>query len=248
MTLDLDAQPSWEKLFTRVLREEAVLPELKCILVGPAEDWEEFLQQIESDAPSDGFARRIRKIIERRLPETFDSVTAYHACRVYGWSTYSVEGIRPSKLRDLLETARDHFGLSEGVGRVLQSIDPEYLRHSEGRIGLLFSGEFAIQNKCQHFRGSELLRTIARRLEQEKESLIASLGAPALIQCEISLDHLDPEVRIQYFLKALLLWLVNSFRSFSAPYSKRGGFMFSGEIAPSDIRRVRLIEEPIDFQ
>jgi hypothetical protein len=160
------------------------------------EQGKQFLNQLTcvNEFLADNLARSLRQKGREILYTRYSHVAGYHGCRPIDRTSYKTKGILPSNTNAVISQARTLFEGIEGLDEVIQGIkytNGYYLKHNEGKVGLLYSELLAKAKRNRYALGSEFIRSIAFRLGPVAKSRYAETGKPTLIKCAIPVDWLD---------------------------------------------------------
>lgn len=191
--LDLDSQETWHSDFQALVYKQDIWLRIEANLDAATPQGNEFLSQITcaDDYLRDELAKLLRQKAREILFVRYSHVAGYHGCRVRDANPYLTGGIFPSDTSSLISEARSLFAGIQGFDEALQNIEPQYLSHNEGKVGLLLSCIRAKHDRNSYTRGSELIRGLANRLGPEAKLRFAQTGKRSLIKCAIPTDWLE---------------------------------------------------------
>jgi hypothetical protein len=177
------------------------------------------------------------------LENNYSFVAGYHACRTASPNLYKKRGVCPSNPSEIISIARELFKGIPGLDQVLSPANHESLcfERSSGCVGVLLSGEWALNAVSHYFKGSERLQTIAAQLKSEDANVRLKESGPAtLISFKIPLEWLSEMVSddLSVYTRGLGVLLRNDcFRG--------GGFLLRRAIPPEYITRIENVEEKV---
>jgi len=122
------------------------------------------------------------------------SVTAYHGCRVTKERDYTDKGIVILETEQLLSRARQIFGNSRELQKVVEELE-YYTSRREKAVFCLRRIEATRKVRSKHHDGSELIRRIGEALGDTAVEKYHSTGKPCHIEIQVPRDWFDHHAR-----------------------------------------------------
>lgn len=175
----------------------------------------------------------------RAAKEKVNAVSAYHGCRVFRESDYTDRGIRKLETSRIVSWSKCFFGNGRRIDEILAELGRDYIDHGESAVYCMRGIEAANRNGCSHCDGSELIRSIARRLGPAEEERYFSVGRPCYIEICVPIRwfELNAKPSIECLLRDIFVhWLWVELNLDGPGDPREGGIVFGKDIPPEYVK------------
>lgn len=244
--LNLDETSTWHASFQDLVYESTTWNDIKRRVERPRSDFIVQLVNAEQHV-SDALAVELRASALQILRQHYTHVVAHHGCRPESEASYRTRGILPANTALLLARAKELFGDLPGFDKEACSFPSGYHDHNNGKVWMLFSKTWVIEDRVGHVNGSETLRTIASRLGPEAQRRMDGTGKPSLITCTVPIDWIENDafcgsalgIYANHVIEALVKDRIYPDRRWRG---QTGGFALMRALPPSEIIEICLMD------
>ena len=130
------------------------------------------------------------------------------------------------------------FHLGSEVEEVVEALRDGYIEHRESGVFCMRGIEAARRNRSYHSDGSELIRTISRRLGAKEEEMYLSAGRPCFIRILAPVEWfiLNSRTSVDSLLRDLFTYWLWTELELDWPGDPRdGGIVFTIDVPPGFI-------------
>lgn len=197
-----------------------------------------FITALDHNGTVPNSLRSKLEVFIRYSEELVTSISTYHGCRVSNEDDYRLRGILRRPPEAMVDECKKIFGQECETERVVESLErryPGYTAHNASRVFCVRSIAAVKKIQCNHPKGSELIRAVAKELGPGAEELYQSSGKKCFIEARTPRDfysqHAEPKV--SELLRALFShWLTTKLKREAITDSREGGITFDTDLSP----------------